>query len=153
MPLALLTGAAWAAWNWSQGQYYVGVDDDRVAIFQGLSQGVGGLSLSHVYEAQDLTLDELPPFSRERVERSIPAAGLDDARQIVGRLQREAERCAALQQPTPSAAASPSAAAGPSGAASTSPAPAANPSGAPSLTTPTPTPTLTQPVGCGDGAP
>jgi len=53
------------AYAWTRTQYFVGADRDKVAIFQGLSEGIPGLSLSRVYEVQQLTIRELPPFYQE----------------------------------------------------------------------------------------
>jgi serine/threonine protein phosphatase PrpC len=93
------------AYAWTRTQYFVGADRDKVAIFQGLSQNVPGLSLSRVYEVQQLAVSALPPFYQEQVKAKIDVPSLDSARATVAELSAAAERCA--PQPTTSARPSP----------------------------------------------
>ena len=91
-------------------QYFVGADQDKVAIFQGLSEGLPGLSLSRVYEVQQLALSELPPFYQEQVKANIDVASLDSARETVAELSEAAKRCAGPQRaasPRPKSTAGP----------------------------------------------
>jgi serine/threonine protein phosphatase PrpC/predicted nucleic acid-binding Zn ribbon protein len=74
------------AYQWTQSLYYVGADDGRVAIFQGVQQGIGPIPLSSVYERTDIALENLPTFTRESVETTISADDLAEARSIVERL-------------------------------------------------------------------
>ena len=101
------------AYAWTRTQYFVGADRDQVAIFQGLSESIPGLSLSRVYEVQQLTVGELPPFYQEQVRAKIDVPSLDSARATVAELGEAAKRCA--PQPTTSArpTASPSSKASP----------------------------------------
>jgi protein phosphatase len=84
--------AGWLGYRWTQTQYYVGVDDDRVAIFRGIPQTVGPLSLSEVVERTDLRVDDLPEYFRDRLADSLPADDLDDARDRVASIERETDR-------------------------------------------------------------
>jgi serine/threonine protein phosphatase PrpC len=96
------------AYGWTKTQYFVGADRDKVAIFQGLSDGIPGLSLSRVYEVQQLAISELPPFYQEQVKANIDVSSLDSARATVAELSEAAKRCAPPQTTTsrPSASAS-----------------------------------------------
>lgn len=84
--------AGWLGYQWTQSQYYVGIADDRVAIYRGIPQNVGPLDLSEVVETSDVVVSDLPPFVRERLAGTIPAQGLDDARDRVESLEQEAGR-------------------------------------------------------------
>ncbi len=92
---ALLAGGGYAAYAWSQHQYYVGADGTQVAIFRGLAQDIGPVHLSNVYERAPLPVASLPQFSREQVDQTITADDLADARTKVAALQAEAAACAA----------------------------------------------------------
>jgi PPM family protein phosphatase len=107
------------AYAWTRTQYFVGAEHDKVAIFQGLSEDLPGLPLSHVYEVQQLTVSELPPFYQEQVKAKIEVPSLDSARATVAELAVAAERCA----PQPTASARPSATPGskPGGTSSNKP--------------------------------
>jgi protein phosphatase len=91
--VAVLGGLAYAGQQWTKTQYYVGVENDQVAIYQGLDQQIVGLSLSSVYEVLDVPVEALPTFDRTAIEDSISADSLDDARSIAGRLAVRAEAC------------------------------------------------------------
>jgi len=92
-----------AAYAWTQTQFYVGVADDRVAIYQGLADAVPAVPLSRVYEVQPLAVSALPPYYAERVLGNIEVPDLASARETVAELTAAAQRCAAepTPQPTP----------------------------------------------------
>jgi protein phosphatase len=135
--LALIGGAAYGAWRWSQTQYYVGAADSHVAIYRGLTQNVGPLDTSKVFrDEDDVRLADLPPYQREQVRADIATDGLADAERVVARLRDQAELCRAARSapsstPTPTASGSPA-------PAPSSPAPSPSPTPTPS---PSPTPT------------
>ena len=114
------------AYAWTRTQYFVGADGDKVAIFQGLSDNVPGLSLSRVYEVQQLSVSELPPFYQEQVKARIDVPSLDSARATIAELAMAAERCA--PQPTTSPRASPKPGSKQSAASSKEPADTPTPS-------------------------
>lgn len=93
--LALLVagGALYAVWLWSQNQYYVGAAEGKVAIFRGVSQSLGPLSLSHADWVSTVDLDDLPDFYRSRVEGNVTVDSRPDAQRVVGSLQEEALAC------------------------------------------------------------
>lgn len=89
--VALVGAALVAGYQWTQSRYFVGESNGNVTIFQGVQQGIGPFSLSSVYFESEVALDDLSPFSRQRVESTINADDLDDARSIVDRLRNELE--------------------------------------------------------------
>jgi len=88
---AVVLGGAAVAYAWTQTQYYVGAEADEVVIFRGLPQTLGAVALSSVVERTGTSLDDLDSgYLRERVEQTIHAASLDDARGLVEMLQEDA---------------------------------------------------------------
>jgi PPM family protein phosphatase len=85
--LGLVGGAGYAAYGWSQQQYYIGADGERVAIYRGLPQDIGPLRMSEVFEPQDVLLATLPQFSAEQVRANITVDGLLAARSKVVELR------------------------------------------------------------------
>lgn len=77
----------WGAYAWTQTQYYVGVDGDQVAIFRGIPENLGPVSLDAVVETTDINIDDLRPFARDRVSGGLRTDSLDDARDIVESLR------------------------------------------------------------------
>jgi protein phosphatase len=88
---ALVIGALVAGYQWTQSRFFVGVSDGQVAVFQGVQQGIGPFPLSSVYLESGIDVDDLSPFSRQRVEATINADDLPDALSIIERLRDELE--------------------------------------------------------------
>jgi protein phosphatase len=130
--LAVLAAGTYAAWSWSQQQYYVGAAGTEVAIYRGLPQDIGPVSMSKVFEVQDLPLTQLPEYSRQQVESTITADNLADARAKVGALRAQAADCAVV--------------AAPSATPPTGESTGTLLAGRPPSTTPRPVPTTTQPA-------
>ena len=81
--LLLIAGGGYAAWRYTQSQYYVGAADGRVAIFRGVNENVAGMSLSSVYARTDIPMSGVPAGDVRQIQATITAAGLPDARHIV----------------------------------------------------------------------
>jgi protein phosphatase len=122
--LLVIGGAAAATYAWAMRQYYVGADGGYVAVFRGVSGGLGPFALSQVESVSDVTVDSLPDFEAMQVESTIATDSLAEAQQVVQRLSERADQCVAvpttpgcpsagadltLPSATPSATASPSA--------------------------------------------
>jgi PPM family protein phosphatase len=73
-------------YRWTQSHYYVGADGQTVAIFQGVQQNLGPISLHSVHEQTSLRLSDLPAYWRESVVNTISADSLADAQAILQRL-------------------------------------------------------------------
>jgi len=160
---ALLVGGGWAAYAWSQQQYYVGTatadaganagqngsqdGGQNVAIYRGLTQDVGPIRLSGLYEEQELPVDTLPQVWQQRVASGITAESLNDARRIVRDLRQRSDLCDPVPvAPAPTATSAPTATPSPTTA---SPAPTAGaPAPSPTTPAPSPSPSLTVPPGC-----
>ncbi len=89
--IALVVTALVAGYQFTQSRFFVGASDGQVAIFQGVQQGIGPIPLSSVYLESEIDIDDLSPFSRQRVEATISADDLDDALSIIERLRDELE--------------------------------------------------------------
>ena len=89
--LGLIAGASTLAYNWTQTQYYVGVSDEHVAVYQGVRATLGPIELSHVVERSEVRVDELPAYQHSQVQQTIPFATLEDAQALVERLRDVAD--------------------------------------------------------------
>ena len=93
----VLGGLGAGAYFWSQTQYYVGADSaGHVAIFQGIDFSLAGLKFSHVYSSEPVPVAGLPTTERAKVQSSITATSLDDAKSIVSTLSVMQSECAAI---------------------------------------------------------
>ena len=101
--VVLLAAGTVAVVTWLDRQYYVGTAQGRVAIYSGLPQDVGPVRLSRLVDVEDdMPVSALPPVYRERVDATIGAEDLADARRIVADLGTSARPAAAPAGPTPS---------------------------------------------------
>lgn len=87
--LAVVIGGLGAAYAWTQKQYYVGTDGEDVIIYQGISQDLGPVDMSHPVQRTDVQIEDLSTVTREQVQATISAQDLDGARAIVERLESE----------------------------------------------------------------
>ncbi|MFQ4150505.1 PP2C family serine/threonine-protein phosphatase [Arthrobacter sp. LAPM80] len=84
--LVIIAGS-WAAYAWTQTQYFVGVSNGNVAIFQGVSQSLGPISLSHIYKETGVSVTSLPEYSQQLVANTMAASTLSNAEKIISDLQ------------------------------------------------------------------
>ncbi len=75
----VVAAALWLAYAWTQTQYYVGPHEGKVAVFQGVQQDLGPISLHHLVTVTDIELDDLPTFPRSQVEATISRGSLAEA--------------------------------------------------------------------------
>jgi protein phosphatase len=87
--VAALVFGALLGYQFTQRHYFVGVEDGRVAIFQGIQQDIGPISLSHVFEETTIEVEDLPVYRQTVVEATINATDLADARRIVEQLSND----------------------------------------------------------------
>ena len=124
--LAVVAAGLTAAYAWTRSQYYVGVAGEQVAIYRGVSEGLPGLSLSELFEVQDLQVADLPVYYQERVRTAIDVPSLAAARDTVTELRDAVTRCARAgqgSQARPSASPSPRPSASPRATPRPSPRP------------------------------
>lgn len=93
--LVVLAGSAYAAYDWSQRQFYVGAHDGRVTVFHGVSQDLGPVSLSEPERVTEVVVDDLPEFYRQKVESTLSVDDLAAADELVAELRAKATACAA----------------------------------------------------------
>ncbi|WP_093840292.1 PP2C family protein-serine/threonine phosphatase [Streptomyces aidingensis] len=90
LALALLGAGGYAGYRWTQNQYYIGVEGDHVAIYRGLSQDLGPLSLREVHTSHDeIELGLLAPFKQNDLKKTISVDSLRQAEQKVAELREE----------------------------------------------------------------
>ncbi|WP_347351939.1 protein phosphatase 2C domain-containing protein [Intrasporangium sp.] len=126
--LAVLVAGGYAAYAWSQNQYFVAVKEGNVAIFRGVSQDLGPITLHHLELRSEIPVSELPVDFQRSVEATIPARDLPDAMAKVSTLRTEAARCRTFAAAGIPCGSTPAPASTPSGIPTTSPSGTATPS-------------------------
>jgi hypothetical protein len=93
--LAVVIGGGYAAWRWSQNQYYVGADskDQEVLIYRGVNQHIAGISLSHRFQGTGIKLTQVPPSYQQPVKATDAASNLSGAQTIVANIRAAVATC------------------------------------------------------------
>ncbi|MFF2372046.1 PP2C family protein-serine/threonine phosphatase [Agromyces sp. NPDC058110] len=89
--IAAIVAVVVLGYQWTQTRYYVGESNGRVAIFQGIQQDLGPISLHELYRETSVDVSELRTYDQQRVEKTITAGSLADAMKIVSRLEESLE--------------------------------------------------------------
>lgn len=145
--VGLLAIGLWLGYAWTQTRYYIGEQDQHVAIFNGVSQRLGPIQLSTLEAVTDIKMSDLPEFSQQRVRQTVPARDLYDAQRIVKNLERTGTTAPADECLTPSPAAT-TASATPSPGATAKPGATAPPGATASPGTAKPSPSATPTTNC-----
>jgi len=132
--VAVLLGGGYAAYDWSQRQFFVGQTKGHVAIYQGVSQNFGPVKLSHVIDQSDIALSDLPEFYRDKVDSTVSSANVQGARRLVDELRAQALQCQATRAGGGSCGSSSATPTSPSSTPSSTPSssPSSSPSSTPS---------------------
>lgn len=149
----VVAGGSYAAYAWSQRQFYVGQQDGIVTVFRGVDQNLGWVSLSSPEFSTTIPVEDLPTSYQRSIEDGIEAASREDAESRVSELRLQAEACRYARangepcRTVPSTWTPPTATPTPSGTSSPSPT-ATLPSPSASITRPDPSssPTVPPPV-------
>ncbi|GAA1358625.1 Stp1/IreP family PP2C-type Ser/Thr phosphatase [Streptomyces beijiangensis] len=92
--LAVIGGGLYGGYRWTQTQYYVGANNDNVALYRGISQDLAWISLSKVEKNHpEIELKYLPPYQRKQVEDTITESSLGKATQKITELSHQADAC------------------------------------------------------------
>jgi len=92
LAVVVVAASLWLAYRWTQSQYYIGVQDGRVAVFQGVQQDLGPITLHHLVEVTDVPVDALPEYRKQAVQATISVGSLSQADATVKELRDAARR-------------------------------------------------------------
>lgn len=81
--LGIAGGILFGTWTWSQNQYYVYQADGQVAIYQGIPQTIGPLSLSSEVERTELSVADLTQAAQQRLREPVTKGSLEESRDFV----------------------------------------------------------------------
>lgn len=81
--LAALGFGTYQAYQWSQTQYFLGVKDGEVTLFQGINQSIGSWDLYHPVKKQGLRYANLAPVIQDRLDATIALQSPKEANKIL----------------------------------------------------------------------
>lgn len=101
--LLVLVAGGVALYRASQSQYFVGVSNDRVAIYRGVDADLPFISLKSVVQETDISISALTRVNRDLVLEGIEARDRAEADATVARLRASRAKPRPAPSPTPSA--------------------------------------------------
>ena len=94
LALAVVGGGLYGGYRWTQTQYYVGTNDDHVALYRGISQDLAWVSLSELEKDHpEIELKYLPPYWQKQVKNTIAEGDLATAQRKIDDLAVQASAC------------------------------------------------------------
>jgi len=93
----VVVGGGYAAYQWTQRQYFVGQDEGYVAVYRGVNQTLGALTLSSPVERSDVLVNDLPNTYQSSVRSTIAAGSREEAQARVQVLAAAAADCRLLR--------------------------------------------------------
>lgn len=78
-----IAAGGYGAYRWSQTQYFLGVKDGEVTLFQGINQSIGSWKLYHSVKELGVRCHDLAPVIQERLEATIAMQSPKDAQKIL----------------------------------------------------------------------
>lgn len=106
LALAVVGGALYGGYRWTQTQYYVGSKDEHVALYRGISQDLAWVKLSEVEKDHpEIELKYLPEYQRKQVEDTIAGGSLGKAQTKISELAVQASACKKSEERRKAAAA------------------------------------------------
>jgi protein phosphatase len=94
LALGVIGGGLYGGWRWTQTQFYIGTNDEHVALYRGINQTLGPVSLSKVEKDHpEIELKYLPAYQQKKVEATIAEGGRDEAVEKLEELKTQATAC------------------------------------------------------------
>lgn len=88
--LAILGGGAWGVHTWLHTTAYLGEDNGKVAVYEGIPADFLGMHLYKQQEVTDVSVDSLQPGTALRLQEGIRVDNMDAAHDLVQQYRDEA---------------------------------------------------------------
>ncbi|MFU0544354.1 protein phosphatase 2C domain-containing protein [Gardnerella swidsinskii] len=87
--LFVISGVGYGVYAWTQTQYYIGKDSNKVVIYQGVPTNIFGIALSHKVESTDISVNKLDKSWQDQLKEGISFGSLVEARGHASLIRRE----------------------------------------------------------------
>lgn len=87
--LFVISGVGYGVYAWTQTQYYIGKDSNKVVIYQGVPTNIFGIALSHKVESTDIPVNKLDKSWKDQLKEGISFGSLVEARGHASLIRRE----------------------------------------------------------------
>ncbi|NSX52127.1 protein phosphatase 2C domain-containing protein [Gardnerella vaginalis] len=87
--LFVISGVGYVVYAWTQTQYYIGKDSNKVVIYQGVPTNIFGIALSHEVESTNIPVNKLDKSWQDQLKEGISFGSLAEARGHASLIRRE----------------------------------------------------------------
>ena len=87
--LFVISGVGYGVYAWTQTQYYIGKDSNKVVIYQGVPTNIFGIALSHEVESTNIPVNKLDKSWQDQLKEGISFGSLAEARGHASLIRRE----------------------------------------------------------------
>lgn len=87
--LFVISGIGYGVYAWTQTQYYIGKDSNKVVIYQGVPTNIFGIALSHEVESTNIPVNKLDKSWQDQLKEGISFGSLAEARGHASLIRRE----------------------------------------------------------------
>ena len=87
--LFVISGVGYVVYAWTQTQYYIGKDSNKVVIYQGVPTNIFGIALSHEVESTNIPVNKLDKSWQDQLKEGISFGSLVEARGHASLIRRE----------------------------------------------------------------
>lgn len=87
--LFVISGVGYGVYAWTQTQYYIGKDSNKVVIYQGVPTNIFGIALSHEVESTDIPVNKLDRSWQDQLKEGISFGSLVEVRGHASLIRRE----------------------------------------------------------------
>ena len=94
--LTVVGGGGYFGWRLTQEQYYVGTANGRVVVYRGVSEAIGGLSLSSVVQRTNIPVSAVPYAEAVQIEATICCENLTQALRTLSQIKQDYQ-CTAVE--------------------------------------------------------
>jgi protein phosphatase len=91
--VVVVAGGSYAAYAWTQQQYYIGEVEGEVTVFRGVDQDLGPISLSSPEEPTGIPVSDLPDSYQRSIAEGIGVSSREEADDRVDELSLQATAC------------------------------------------------------------
>ena len=87
--LFVISAIGYGVYAWTQTQYYIGKDSNKVVIYQGVPTNIFGIALSHEVESTNIPVNKLDKSWQDQLKEGISFGSLAEARGHASLIRRE----------------------------------------------------------------
>ncbi|MFU0569283.1 protein phosphatase 2C domain-containing protein [Gardnerella vaginalis] len=87
--LFVISAIGYGVYAWTQTQYYIGKDSNKVVIYQGVPTNIFGIALSHEVESTNIHVNKLDKSWQDQLKEGISFGSLAEARGHASLIRRE----------------------------------------------------------------